>query len=253
MFADDTTLYLTNKCIHSLERTLNSELENVASWLRVNKLLLNIQKTSAMLFSNSASNNLLHLHVNNVNVTFVNKLRFLGVYIDNKLMWKYHIESIACKISKVIGMINKIKGNVSRNVMINLYYIFVSPYLNYCNLVWGNAAHVHINKLHILQKRIVRIICKVNFREHTKELFSNINVLNVFDIYKYNVNLFMFKHYKNLLPLAIAEIFTFISSDLRYPSRSQSLYVDFFVEQRLECGPFRIRELYCSIRYSIAL
>ena len=166
--------------------------------------------------------------MNNEHIVFVEKFRFLGVYIDSKLKWKYHIDVIVCKIAKLIGMMNKIKHYVNKNTMINLYCIFISPYLNYCNIAWGNAARIYLNKLHVLQKRIIRIICNVHFREHTKKLFVNLNVLNVFDIYKYNVNLFMFKHYKNMLPLPISQMFKFIPAVTRYPTRSHSLYTDIY-------------------------
>ena len=35
----------------------------------------------------------------------------------------------------------------------NIYYTLIYPYLIYCNLVWGGAASVHLNKLLLLQKK----------------------------------------------------------------------------------------------------
>ena len=37
--------------------------------------------------------------------------KFLGVSIDNTLKWKPHIEDVKTKISKLIGVIHKIRGN----------------------------------------------------------------------------------------------------------------------------------------------
>ena len=49
MFADDTIFFLSheNKCI---QKILNSELQNLVTWFKVNKLSLNIEKTNFILF-----------------------------------------------------------------------------------------------------------------------------------------------------------------------------------------------------------
>lgn len=53
MFADDTTLFTTLKSNghHDIyNERLNSELEKISIWLKVNKLSLNVKKTKAMVF-----------------------------------------------------------------------------------------------------------------------------------------------------------------------------------------------------------
>ena len=50
-FADDTSIFFTHKNIPFINRTLNKELENVYQWLRCNKLIINMSKTSFMIFS----------------------------------------------------------------------------------------------------------------------------------------------------------------------------------------------------------
>ena len=49
MYADDTVLYCFSKVSHQLESKLNEDLYNVALWLKVNKLTLNLSKTKSML------------------------------------------------------------------------------------------------------------------------------------------------------------------------------------------------------------
>ena len=50
LFADDTNLFLNNPTILNLETNLNVELEKVSQWLYANKLSLNIDKTSFVVF-----------------------------------------------------------------------------------------------------------------------------------------------------------------------------------------------------------
>ena len=75
------------------------------------------------------------------------------------------------------------------------YYAFVYPYMMYCNPVWGNASAVHINKLHVLQKKIVRIIAGVKPRTSTDDLFRNLNIMKLDEINIFLIAQLMRKQY----------------------------------------------------------
>ena len=49
MYADDTHLTYASNNIHNIQTSLKEDLENVHSWLRANKLTLNMTKTEFML------------------------------------------------------------------------------------------------------------------------------------------------------------------------------------------------------------
>ena len=49
MYADDTHLTYASNNIHNIQPSLKEDLENVHSWLRANKLTLNMTKTAFML------------------------------------------------------------------------------------------------------------------------------------------------------------------------------------------------------------
>ena len=233
-FADDTTLFFKDKCINNLQITMNQELKKIVQWLTANQLSLNIKKTCAMLFSTKSSvTNSLNICINNEIVPFVDQFKFLGVVFDKGLHWKLHIDVISCKIAKSTGIINKVKHKLNYSTLITFYYLFVYPYLNYCNTIWGNAALKHVNGLHLLQKRIVRLIFNAGFHDHTKELFVTAKIVNIFDLYKFNVLLLMFKHFKNLLPPIFDEIFLFQPEQSRYPKRQKSVYQVVFCRTEL--------------------
>ena len=101
-FADDTTLYASHRNTNYLNFMLQEDIENLNSWFRVNKLSLNLQKTSAMLFlpKQSINNNTnLNLKIDNEPLPIVTQTKFLGITIDNQLTWKEHINNILRKIS----------------------------------------------------------------------------------------------------------------------------------------------------------
>ena len=48
-------------------------------------------------------------------------INYLGVLIDKNLSWKHHIDAIATKISKNVGLIAKLRHYVPRKILFNVY------------------------------------------------------------------------------------------------------------------------------------
>ena len=100
LFADDTNLFCANKNINQLITTVSSVLDKMCTWFAVNKLSLNVLKTSYMLFGNNTLSANIDITINGVNIDRVRVAKFLGVLIDEKLNWKDHIASVKSKLSK---------------------------------------------------------------------------------------------------------------------------------------------------------
>ena len=67
MYADDTTIYVNLEEFDHLnkEGDINGELEKVNTWLKLNKLSLNAQKTKLMVFHRKQK------HVDEINVQII--------------------------------------------------------------------------------------------------------------------------------------------------------------------------------------
>jgi hypothetical protein len=50
LFADDTNIFYSNSCLKSPNKVIQEEVNEVAEWLNVNKLSLNIKKTKYIIF-----------------------------------------------------------------------------------------------------------------------------------------------------------------------------------------------------------
>ena len=53
-----------------------------------------------------------------------------------------------------------------------LYNSLILPYLNYCVNIWDNTFVTHLQKIVILQKRIIRMIAGAEQLDHTSPLKS---------------------------------------------------------------------------------
>ena len=202
LFADDSNFFCTGKNLPLLINTVNSELKLIVAWLHANKMSLNIDKTYYKIFRPRGKVLVEHDHIciNGCKVSEVQTTKFVGVIIDCNLTWKYHIDYLCSKIAKNIGILLKSRHCFERDTLLKLYYSFIYPYINYCIHLWGSTYITYINKVYLYQKRIVRIICGVNRRTHSEQLFILLGVLPVKNIYMYNIGLLMYKYYHNDLP-----------------------------------------------------
>ena len=77
--------------------------------------------------------------------------KFLGLYIDEHLSWKQHIDHCKKKMSSGIYAKNMAKHILSLNHLRTLYYSLVHPYATYGIRLWGNTYQKHTKKLEVLK------------------------------------------------------------------------------------------------------
>ena len=199
MYADDTNIFYSGKSLTDIENSLNSDLTTLSNWLSVNKLSLNLNKTHSMLFTlnNRLKNYKPNIKINDTEIESLNSTTFLGVVIDQNFTWSKHISHLANKISKAVGIIKKASHAFNKATLRMLFYSFIQPYFNYCLLIWGNAADIHLNKLILLQKRAIRLISNAQFLDHTAPLFAQQNILKLKDLYQQRCAVFSYKIYSH--------------------------------------------------------
>ena len=61
----------------------------------------------------------------------VNHAKFLGLYIDEELSWKYHINHVAMKVAKMTGIMAKARHYLPLKALLTLYNAMIYPYLTY--------------------------------------------------------------------------------------------------------------------------
>jgi hypothetical protein len=229
LFADDTNLFYSSKDISLLFQTVNKELEKLTQWFKSNKLSLNINKTKYTLFHRLHKKayiplKLPDLFIDNKLIKREQSIKFLGVLLDENVTWKDHIGLIENKISKNLGILYKAKQFLNQSCLKNLYFSLIHCYLNYANIAWCSTNSTKVKKLLSKQKHAIRIISNVDRLTHTRTLFNELNILNVYKLNLYHVLIFMFKLDKKISPILFNSIFKKISHI--YPTRfSKNNYI----------------------------
>ena len=229
LFADDSTLFCSDKGLHELSIVINNELSNVMKWLNANRLSLNIDKINFMVFRPKGTNEICStINMNGSNIQEVDNAKFLGIIIDNKLNWLEHIKCISRKIVKGTGIIIKSRKSFETETLFNLYNALIFPHISYCIHVWGNTASVHLHRLYVRQKKIIRIIYGVRPRTHTEPLYKALHNLNIDQVSDYSTALFMYKLMNHMLPSMFENMFIKTSDVHNYSTKqADMLYVQY--------------------------
>ena len=200
LYADDATLFTSldsHNITADMEKLMNNDLESINNWFKLNKLSLNAEKTRAIAFHPKQRHiTLPSLKIDNVNIEFVSEFKFLGIIIDNNLTWKSHINMISKKLTKIIGIIHRLKNILEKNILIHIYNSLFLTHLNYSVIVWGWQSF-SVNKL---QKKALRILTNSAYKAHTEPLFKELNLLKFEHIRALHDFNFCFKFENKLLP-----------------------------------------------------
>ena len=212
VYADDTSLFSSGDNLRELIDKTETEFKKVYLWFCTNRLMLNVKKTTCVIFHpiNKATSNLSpYIRLINNDIPISNYAKFLGVIIDKNLTWYDHIHYISGKISKGVGILSKLKYMLPMSILKLIYNAIISPYISYCNIVWGGTYSSRLNSIRVLQNRAIRIISGNDESLHTPQLYYKTNCLNLFDIHKFQVGLFMHSWSTNKLPFVFKNYFSY--------------------------------------------
>ena len=146
MYADDTTLSSTLDSFaqysknENVEFIINTELDKINEWLKLNKLSINVNKSKYMILKTARRNNMinpLNIKIDNTYIDRVNEFNFLGISFNEQLNWQSHINKISNRCSRIIGILNKLKRLLPLNIKIMLYNTLILSHLNYGLTAWG--------------------------------------------------------------------------------------------------------------------
>ena len=84
-----------------MNKQVNQDLKNLTNWLDANKICLNVNKTEFALFRSSRKLTDVPLKLKLGKRLYpINSVNYLGINIDENLIWKQQISDTAIKLKK---------------------------------------------------------------------------------------------------------------------------------------------------------
>ena len=196
MFADDTNLTASGSTSTELYNKLD-DLENIHQWLLANKLTLNTSKTEYMhdcwLQTETIGkiDDEAEIKMGDNKIKKVSETKTLGVIVDDQLKWNSHINTVATKVSKGIGMIRRMKAFVPQSTLISVYNSIILPHFDYCSLVWDIGNAYSLEKLQKLQNRVARVITGKSYDVRSKDILEELSWQSLMERWGNNNAIFM--------------------------------------------------------------
>ncbi|XP_077976386.1 uncharacterized protein LOC144432146 [Styela clava] len=242
MFADDTDLILHGENLEDLFTVANYELANIHSWMLVNKLSLNANKTKFVLFHPSKHKSVSctkPLLLNGNEIERVKEIKFLGVIFDENLSWKSHILHVIGKTKRNLAVAAKVSQCVNQSALLAMFQSLLLSHIRYCCSVWLHGNKTLVSKLQSICNNFLRILFRKGKRESVNHFYKKLNILKVEDIMKFEVLSLVHDFHNNSLPNCFDDILTKITSNRR---SSSNLFIPFMstsVSQHALCytGP----------------
>ena len=146
-FADDLILVTREKMVEA-ENFTNTELSKITAWAKNYKIEFNDGKSTAMLVSRRKRNERKEINVflNYKPLKQVNKIKYLGIIMDNKFKFREHTTYAAEKCTKLIYSLSrssKITWGLRHEVLKMIYEGTILPLLLCGAPVWIDAINIH--------------------------------------------------------------------------------------------------------------
>jgi len=225
LFADDTNLFVFGDSLADIENQASNCVCALNNWFVSNKLSLNLSKTCFMIFSPKPVSKQ-SLVVNAQLVELVSNCKYLGIIIDDQLKWVPHIDNIYNKIIKFSSIFYKLREKLPNKMLKDIYYTFVYPHLLNGIELYGNTKASYLDKLIKLNNKLLRILQSKPLSTPTRELYKTYNTLQLLDLHKQQLLLFVHKyvHHPEKLPeIFVADKFFIFNEEIHdYNTRNKS-------------------------------
>ena len=157
LYADDSTMFASGFKLSEIQVTLQTDLDSVEKWCILNNMSLHPKKSKCMTIGTRQrlqNINQLTLKVNETFLENVTAQKVLGVFIDNTLNWRSHIDYVCKKLNSKIQLLKRVLYFLTDDMKSLFYNSYILPVFDYCCTIWGKDNKSYINKIKNLKKEL---------------------------------------------------------------------------------------------------
>ena len=171
LFADDTSIFVSGKNEKEAYINANKVINDVYNYMLINQLHINMEKSVHMHFRPSLSaqerltcervreyGSVNVLKLGNQKLKKVDKVKFLGVIIDENLNWEEHVDHMIKKLNSSIVMIKRIIKFIPKSEYMKIYDALFKSHLSYCISCWGGIPKSKLRSIFSIHKRYIRLL-----------------------------------------------------------------------------------------------
>ena len=110
----------------------------LVQWLQANKIALNVNKTDIVIFRSPRKQitKKMNFCLSGQKIRQKTCTKYLGVLIDEHLLFKDHINFLKQKLNRANGILAKLRHNLSSGTIRTVYYSPLDTHQRYACQVW---------------------------------------------------------------------------------------------------------------------
>ena len=173
LYADDTSIYVSDHDPATVGNMLEEDLRSICEWIGANGMKMNVAKAQLMVMCGHKKKHLedqVQVHIGRAVLPKQDSVNYLGVIVDKQLSWKLHIANVRRVCLGKVAAITRASVYLPMQVRKMLYSSFVIPHLDYCSTVWHNCGAVLTGRVERIQNYALRVILKKPSRSDTMEM-----------------------------------------------------------------------------------
>lgn len=185
LFADDTSVSMSETSTTILEYSAQNLLTNISHWFKNNKLVMNPSKTNIMTFTAGNCNYTYDIQVTAEGMVLPSpqSVKFLGMEIDGGLTWDTHISKLCNKLSTALYAMHYISRITEKSALKMYYFAKCNSLISYGIEYWATASNMRINRVFILQKRAIRLIAGLPYHSSCRNAFTQEKILTIYSLF----------------------------------------------------------------------
>ncbi|GFT60396.1 RNA-directed DNA polymerase from mobile element jockey [Trichonephila clavipes] len=181
MFADDTAVISQNKRFSVVISNLQHYVSSLELWLNDWKIKVNASKSACLMFTRRSRLpvGLTPVTIFGQPVPWVNVAKYLGLFLDAKLTFAYHIEQTRKKALAVHAMLKRLISRRSKLAIrhkVLLYKSIIRPVMCYGSQIFGSAGMCHLKKLHTLTNSFLRQIVNAPWFIRNEVIYRDLKI-----------------------------------------------------------------------------
>jgi hypothetical protein len=157
-FADDTAILASNEDPQTASQSLQTHLNHLEAWLNKWRVTVNETKSAHVTFTTRRTN-CPAISINGTQLPIANKVKYLGLILDQKLTWKTHITAKKTQLTLKLRQMHWLIGRKSKLTVENkllLYKVILKPIWTYGVQLWGCTKPSNTKIIQRLQSKILR-------------------------------------------------------------------------------------------------
>lgn len=251
-FADDTNILIGEATVKRTLDVCENSLVSAQNWFNLNGLLLNPSKSNFVIFRTKQSRLLYPENASLLSqvVPISTDTKFLGIYIDCHLTWEREVDYVLNKLNSCCYMLRTLKNYLDLRTLFITYHANFNSIMKFGVLFWGGS--VNASRVFILQKRALRIMLGMSWRESCRGIFRSHGLLTLAGLHIYECVTFLYnnKHlFQNHLPIHTHNTRSF---NYNIPSHKLTLYEHgplYLCIKYYHCLPLPMRQIQTAIAF----